>query len=164
MENVNNSRDSATDILKEVTIYTDGSCLGNPGNGGYCAILFYKEHKKVLTAGYRLTTNNRMELLAVITALSALKMPCRVTLYSDSKYVIDGITKWISSWTKRNWKNVQNVDLWKKLAAIASKHTITWNWVKGHDNDIYNNECDELARQAAQGENLLEDEGYRNVV
>ena len=164
MENVNTNQETNNNNLKEVTIYTDGSCLGNPGNGGYCAILFYKEHKKVLSAGYKLTTNNRMELLAVITALNALKMPCRVNLFSDSKYVIDGITKWIASWKKRNWKNVQNVELWKQLSEITSKHMITWNWVKGHDNDIYNNECDEFARKAAQGENLLQDEGYRNTV
>ena len=146
--------------LKKVTIYTDGSCLGNPGTGGYCAVLFYKEHKKVISAGYKLTTNNRMELTAAIVALRALKEPCEVELYSDSKYVIEGITKWVFSWIRRNWRNVQNVDLWKQLLEETQRHTIKWNWVKGHDDNIYNNECDQVARKAAQGSELLQDDGY----
>ena len=150
--------------MNEITIYTDGGCHGNPGPGGWGIVVIADNEVRQLSGGEKLTTNNRMELLAVITALNALKMPCRVNLFSDSKYVIDGITKWIASWKKRNWKNVQNVDLWKQLSEITSKHMITWNWVKGHDNDIYNNECDEFARKAAQGENLLQDEGYRNTV
>ncbi len=149
--------DTDTGTLKEVTIYTDGSCLGNPGPGGYCAILLYGEHRKTITAGYELTTNNRMELMAVIAALSALKTNCGVTVYSDSKYVVDGITKWIPAWIGKNWRNVRNPDLWKRLHGLAARHRVTWKWVKGHDSDTYNNECDKLARAAAGGENLLRD-------
>ena len=146
--------------LKSVNIYTDGACSGNPGPGGWGAILEFGPHRKELSGYMAGTTNNRMELTAAIVALRALKEPCEVELYSDSKYVIEGITKWVFSWIRRNWRNVQNVDLWKQLLEETQRHTIKWNWVKGHDDNIYNNECDQVARKAAQGSELLQDDGY----
>ena len=152
--------------MTKVTIYTDGAARGNPdGPGGYGAVIEFIDsrgnlHTKELSQGYVKTTNNRMELTAAIVALRALKEPCEVELYSDSKYVIEGITKWVFSWIRRNWRNVQNVDLWKQLLEETQRHTIKWNWVKGHDDNIYNNECDQVARKAAQGSELLQDDGY----
>ncbi len=150
-----------------VTIYTDGSCLGNPGPGGYGAILCYNGHKKELSQGYQLTTNNRMELLAPIVALEQLKRPCRVIITTDSQYVRQGITQWIHNWRKNNWKTankqpVKNVDLWQRLTQALSTHDIEWRWVKGHSGHPENERCDELARNAAMSNNLLIDEGYNN--
>lgn len=124
-------------MTKQVEIFTDGSCLGNPGPGGYGAILRYKQHEKTFSEGYRLTTNNRMELMAAIVALEALTSPCEVTLSTDSQYVRQGITQWIHNWKKRGWKTadrkpVRNVDLWKRLDAAISDHKVQWEWVKGH--------------------------------
>lgn len=139
------------EIKKEVELFTDGACSGNPGPGGWGAILRYKGKEKELSGGEEDTTNNRMELTAVIEALSALKEPCHVTLTSDSKYVIDSITKgWAESWKKRGWKKADkspalNVDLWETLLTLLDRHEVTFVWVKGHNGHPYNERCDELA-------------------
>ncbi|MGQ8365847.1 ribonuclease HI [Glaciecola sp. 1036] len=152
--------------MKKVVMYTDGSCLGNPGPGGFGALLEYKGTEKSIAKGFKLTTNNRMELLAVIEGLNALKSPCHVTLYTDSQYVKNGIQKWIHNWKKRDWrtadkKKVKNEDLWKKLDLVANKHQIDWRWVKGHSGNPGNEKVDTLARDAASASNLLEDKGYQ---
>jgi len=152
-------------MRKQVEIFTDGSCLGNPGPGGYGAILRYKEHEKPFSAGFRLTTNNRMEQKAANVSLEALTTPCDVTLSTDSQYVRQGITMWIHNWKKRGWKTadkkpVKNVDLWKRLDAAIQTHTLNWMWVKGHAGHPENERCDELARNAA-GNPTLEDVGYQ---
>ncbi len=137
--------------MKTVTIYTDGACSGNPGPGGWGAILMYGRHKKELSGGAGQTTNNRMELLGVITALEALTEPCRVELFSDSKYVIDALEKgWAKSWQARGWvkgdkKPALNPDLWERLLALCDVHMVTCHWVKGHAENEYNNRCDQLA-------------------
>jgi len=136
--------------MKHVTIYTDGACSGNPGPGGWGAILRYGENSKELSGGEPETTNNRMELTGVITALSALKEPCRVSLYTDSQYVESAINKgWLESWRKKGWKRkggeVKNPDLWQALVPLLERHDVTFIWVKGHAENEYNNRCDELA-------------------
>ena len=136
--------------MKEVKIYTDGACSGNPGPGGWGVILMYGDRKKELSGGEPSTTNNRMELIAVITALEALKEPCKVQLYTDSKYVSDAINQgWLKSWIKRGWKRkdgpVKNPDLWQKLLPLLETHMVEFIWVKGHAENPYNNRCDELA-------------------
>lgn len=137
--------------MKTVTIYTDGACSGNPGPGGWGAILRYMGREKVMSGGEKETTNNRMELSGVIAALSALKEPCVVELYSDSKYVIDALSKgWAVSWRKKGWiksdkKPALNPDLWEKLLNEAAKHELHCHWVKGHAENEYNNRCDALA-------------------
>ena len=137
--------------MKTVTIYTDGACSGNPGPGGWGAILIYGAHKRELSGGEAGTTNNRMELTAVIQALSLLKEPCIVELWSDSKYVVDGLEKgWAKGWQKRGWvkgdkKPALNPDLWERLLELADVHTLRCHWVKGHADNEYNNRCDELA-------------------
>ena len=137
--------------MKTVTIYTDGACSGNPGPGGWGAILQYGEFRKELSGGEAHTTNNRMELTGVITALEALKEPCIVELYSDSKYVIDALDKgWARGWQKRGWvksdkKPALNPDLWQRLLELCDYHTVKLHWVKGHAENPYNNRCDELA-------------------
>ena len=152
--------------MKHVDIYTDGACRGNPGPGGWGAILVYNGIEKELAGGERETTNNRMELTAVISALAALKEPCEITLTSDSKYVIDGITKgWAESWRARGWKKADkspalNPELWGRLLELLEIHTVTFVWVKGHAETVENNRCDELAVAAANGQNLYEDTGY----
>jgi ribonuclease HI len=138
-----------------VSIYTDGSCLGNPGPGGWGAILVYGDAEKELSGAEDNTTNNRMELMAAIMALEALNRPVDVTLTSDSVYLKDGITKWIHGWKKNGWKTaakkpVANQDLWERLDAAIAPHRITWAWVKGHAGHPMNERCDELARQAAE--------------
>lgn len=136
---------------KTITIYTDGACSGNPGPGGWGAILRYNGIEKELSGGEKQTTNNRMELTGVISALSALKEPCIVELYSDSKYVIDAITKgWARSWKKNNWvksdkKPALNADLWDTLLSLADIHELNCHWVRGHADNEYNNRCDKLA-------------------
>ncbi len=152
-------------MLKHVEIFTDGSCLGNPGPGGYGAVLKYKGKIKELAQGFQLTTNNRMEMLATIIALQSLTEPCQVSLTTDSQYVRQGITQWIKKWQKNNWKtankqDVKNVDLWKKLNEENKRHSIEWHWVKGHSGHPENERCDDLARQAAESNNLVEDTGY----
>ncbi|HAS4588873.1 TPA: ribonuclease HI [Vibrio cholerae] len=150
---------------KQVEIFTDGSCLGNPGPGGYGIVMRYKQVEKTLARGYRLTTNNRMEMLAAVMALQALKEPCRVILTTDSQYVRQGITQWIHNWKLRGWKTadkkpVKNADLWQALDKETARHQVEWRWVKGHAGHRENEMCDELARQAA--ENPTEDDiGYQ---
>lgn len=145
--------------MDNIILYTDGAARGNPGNGGYGVVLSCGIHYKELSAGYRHTTNNRMELLAVITGLEALKRPCNVTIYSDSKYVIDTIEKgWIYSWIKTGFKNKKNSDLWKRYLTAAKTHTVKFVWVKGHAGNPMNERCDTLATAAADGKILLTDE------
>ena len=137
--------------MKEVTVFTDGACSGNPGPGGWGAILEYNGHEKELSGGEDSTTNNRMELTAVIEGLAALKEPCRVELYSDSKYVIDSLEKgWARGWQKRGWMKSDktpalNPDLWEKLLTLCDKHQVICHWVKGHAENEKNNRCDQLA-------------------
>ena len=151
--------------MKEVEIYTDGACRGNPGRGGWGAILVYGKHERSLSGGEPSTTNNRMELMAAISGLEALKEPCKVTLYSDSKYLTDAFNQnWIDTWLRKNWKTagnspVKNVDLWQRLLNAKELHNVTFVWVKGHDGHPENERCDKLATAAADGDNLLEDEG-----
>ena len=138
--------------MKTVEVFTDGACSGNPGPGGWGAILISGEHRKELSGGEAGTTNNRMELLAAISALEALKGPSRVDLHTDSKYVQDGISKWIHGWKKNGWKTadkkpVKNVELWQRLDAALKEHAVTWHWVKGHAGHDENERADELARE-----------------
>lgn len=136
---------------ESVIIYTDGGCVPNPGVGGWAAVLLYKESRKELSGGDPESTNNRMELTAAITALESLKRPCSVILYTDSQYVRKGITEWLPGWRKRNWRRkggaVVNVDLWQRLDAAASPHSIDWRWVRGHTGNRENERCDELAER-----------------
>lgn len=149
----------------EVVIYTDGSAKGNPGPGGYGIVMKHKQHRKELAEGFRLTTNNRMELLAVIVALEKLKKPgTPVVVYSDSKYVVDAVEKgWLNSWVKKNFKGKKNVDLWKRFLEIYKQHKVRFQWVKGHANIPENERCDQLAVQAAEGFDLKLDEGYERL-
>jgi ribonuclease HI len=152
--------------MKSVQLFTDGSCLGNPGPGGYGALLIYNDSKKELSQGYKKTTNNRMELLAVIKGLEALKSPCTLDITTDSNYVKDGITKWIINWKKNGWKTaakqpVKNVDLWKALDEQVKEHTINWHWVKGHSGHPENERVDDLAREAAESNKFIEDVGFK---
>lgn len=144
--------------MKEVTIYTDGACSGNPGPGGWGALLIYNNARKIISGGEAHTTNNRMELLAVIESLKILKTSCVGKLYTDSKYVQQGITTWLSGWKKNNWKNsskkeIKNLDLWQALDAEISKHKIEFHWVKAHNGHPENELVDELARQACSNFN-----------
>ena len=140
--------------MKKVEIYTDGACTGNPGKGGFGAVLIYNGVEKEISKGFRKTTNNRMELMAAIDALQLLKEPCRVDLYSDSKYLTDAINKgWLESWVKNGWKKadkkkVMNVDLWEKIIGLTEKHSVNFIWVKGHAGNKYNEVCDNLAVEA----------------
>jgi ribonuclease HI len=146
---------SETSERKQVKIITDGSCLGNPGRGGWAAILRYGEHKKEVFGSSPHTTNNRMELKAAIEALRTLRHPCDVELVTDSEYLKNGITKWIQNWRRRNWmttenKPVVNRDLWEDLDSLVELHNIKWSWTKGHASHADNNRADELATQAAR--------------
>ena len=141
--------------MKTVDIFTDGACKGNPGPGGWGVLLRMGAHEKELSGGDAETTNNRMEMTAAIRALEALREPCKVRLYTDSTYVIDGITKWIHGWKKKGWKNaakkpVVNDDLWRELDALRGKHDVTWHWVKGHSGHAENERVDRLASDAAE--------------
>lgn len=155
--------------MKEVVIYTDGACKGNPGPGAFAAVLLSGAHRREIAAGYRLTTNNRMELLAAIRALELLREPCEVVVHSDSKYLVQAINdKWIDGWQKRGWKTanrepVKNQDLWQRLLAATGAHRITWKWVKGHAGNKENERCDQLANEAVVGKNLLDDEGFSEI-
>ncbi|MEZ0536069.1 ribonuclease HI [Caldicellulosiruptoraceae bacterium PP1] len=139
--------------MKEVIIYTDGACSGNPGPGGWCAILSYKNYEKILSGNESNTTNNRMELIAVIESLKALKEPCNVTIYTDSQYVVNAFNnKWITNWIKNNWKlndgnEVKNKELWQELVDLIKVHKVNFKWVKGHADNKKNNECDKIARE-----------------
>ena len=149
--------------MPDVTIYTDGAAQGNPGRGGYGVVLISGPHRKELSAGYRLTTNNRMELMAVCVALEALKFDgTNVTLYSDSKYVVDAVSQgWVFGWEKKRFSGKKNPDLWIRFLRIYRKHRVRFVWVKGHADTVENNRCDQLAVAAANSENLLEDTGYQ---
>jgi ribonuclease HI len=145
-------------MAQPVIIYTDGGCIGNPGPGGWAAILLYGEHRKELSGGYRETTNNRMELRAAIEALDALTRPCAVELHTDSTYLRDGITKWVRTWQRNGWrtaskKSVKNQDLWRLLLAAVERHApaggVDWRWTKGHAGNEFNERADELANAAA---------------
>lgn len=138
--------------MKTVIIYTDGACRGNPGPGGWGVLIKYREHSKEMYGGDASTTNNKMELTAAIEALKEIKEPCEIIIYTDSKYVLKGIEEWIHNWKKRGWKGsnrkpVKNIELWKKLDELRDKHTIKWNWVKGHSGDPGNETADMLANR-----------------
>ena len=139
-------------LKPDVTIHTDGACKGNPGKGGWGAWLIYNDHRQEISGGEADTTNNRMELTAAIEALAKLNKPCNVMLYTDSRYVMDGITKWLEGWQKNNWKtanrkDVKNQDLWRRLLEESNKHEIQWHWVKGHSGDEGNDMADYLANK-----------------
>lgn len=152
--------------LKTIELFTDGACSGNPGKGGYGVVLKYKNHVKELSEGFSRTTNNRMEILAVIKGLEALNETCNVSVYSDSKYVIDAITKgWVYKWEANGWmrnkkESAVNVDLWEQLLVLLDEHNVEFHWVKGHAGHPENERCDRLAVAAAAGEALTEDTGY----
>lgn len=154
--------------LKEVVIYTDGACICNPGPGGYGVVLLYGQHRKELSGGFRLTTNNRMEMMAAIIGLRALKTRCSVTLYSDSQYLVESVTKgWAKRWRSNNWKRNKkeyaiNPDLWEQVLDLCEQHEVEFQWVKGHAGNIENERCDCLAAKAAQEEDLPPDLGYEN--
>ena len=141
--------------MKKVELFTDGACKGNPGPGGWGVLLRKGKHEKEMSGGEPATTNNRMEMRAVIEGLNALIEPCEVDLYTDSKYVVDGITKWVHGWKKRGWisaskKPVRNEDLWHDLIAAELRHKVTWHWVRGHDGHVENERVDRLASDAAE--------------
>jgi len=152
--------------MPEVTIYTDGGCLGNPGPGGYGVVLIYGDQRKELSQGYKRTTNNRVEMMAAIVGLEALKARCQVRLHTDSKYIVDGVEKgWAERWRANGWKRNKkekaiNPDLWGRLLDLAKKHEVTFHWVKGHAGHRENERCDQLANSAGSRPNLLEDAGY----
>ena len=155
------------DALKQVVIYTDGACLGNPGPGGYGVVMIFGKQRKELSRGYRLTTNNRMEILACIIGLRELKEPSSVALYSDSQYVINTMTKgWAQRWKKNNWKrgeeDVRNPDLWLQMLELCERHHVKFNWVRGHSGNKENERCDQLARGAALGIELAIDSVYES--
>jgi len=149
--------------LPPVTLYTDGSCLGNPGPGGYAAVLVCGEHRMELAEGFSGTTNNRMEIMAVIKGLEALKQQSVVEIFTDSQYVMKAFTdRWLVGWQKNGWKTaakqpVKNQDLWKRLVPLIATHKVTWRWVRGHSGHPENERCDVLARTAASGRNLPRD-------
>ncbi|PCJ17322.1 MAG: ribonuclease HI [Candidatus Cloacimonadota bacterium] len=140
--------------MKKIIIYTDGSCLKNPGRGGYAAILFFNQHKKIIKGRVKKTTNNQMELMAVIESLRSIKEPCEIELYSDSQYVLNGLKTWMKSWKKNSWKNskkeeVKNKDLWIELDKLREQHKMNYHWVKAHNGNKYNEEVDQLANDEA---------------
>ena len=155
--------------MKKVEIYTDGACTGNPGKGGFGAILVYNGNEKRISKGFRLTTNNRMELLGAIEALRLLKEKCEVTLTSDSKYLTDAINKgWLNSWQKNGWKKadkkpVLNIDLWQELLYLVNEHDVRFEWVKGHAGNHYNEICDLMAVEAYNTNAVNIDENYENA-
>jgi ribonuclease HI len=146
----------------QVILYTDGAALGNPGPGGYGIVLQSGQHYKELSGGFRLTTNNRMELLAVIIGLEALKVPgTSVTVFTDSRYVHDAVVKgWLWNWQRKGWKDKKNVDLWQRFIPVYRQHQVAFRWVKGHAGDPYNERCDQLATAAAGAGPTAEDRGY----
>jgi ribonuclease HI len=155
--------------LKHVTIYTDGACLGNPGRGGYGVVLLFKSHRKELSGGFRLTTNNRMEILASVVALEALKEKCQITLHSDSQYLVNAVQQgWAVRWRANNWRRnkrdmAQNPDLWERVLACTERHNVEFRWLRGHAGNPENERCDQLAAAAAEGENLAADIGYERA-
>ena len=159
---------NASSPRKSITIHTDGACLGNPGPGGYGAVLEYEGTRKELSGGFRLTTNNRMELLAAILALETLKEPCQVTLHSDSKYVVDAVEQgWARRWQANDWMRNRkeaaiNPDLWERLLQQTERHDVTFRWVRGHAGNVENERCDRLAVEAANGDDLETDSIYES--
>ena len=155
--------------MKNINIFTDGACSGNPGKGGYGVILDYNGITKEISQGYRITTNNRMEILAAVVGLEALKEVCNVTLYSDSKYLVDSINQgWVKKWQSNNWcrsknEKAKNIDLFKRLLVQLEKHTVNFVWVKGHAGHPQNERCDFLATSAINSEKLIDDEGFETV-
>ena len=156
--------------MKNVEIFTDGACLGNPGPGGYGIVMLFGGHRKEISGAYRKTTNNRMEVLAAIVALEALNQRCSVRLYSDSKYLVDAIEKgWAVRWRQNGWMrnktdHAVNVDLWERMLSLLDRHDVEFVWVKGHADNVENNRCDELATTAAKEGNGLIDEVYESNV
>ncbi len=148
-----------------ITIYTDGSAKGNPGRGGYGVVLISGKHRKELSQGYRYTTNNRMELLSVIVALETIKIPnANITIYSDSKYVVDSVEKgWVFAWVKKHFKGKKNQDLWLRFLNIYKQHNVKFIWIKGHNDNPENEICDKLAVKASDGNNILIDEYYESM-
>jgi ribonuclease HI len=153
-------------MLPEVTIYSDGAAQPNPGKGGYGSVLMFGHHRKELSQGYTISTNNRMELLGAIIALEALKKQSKVNLYTDSQYVVNGIEKgWARGWKSKGWKlssgkPAKNSDLWDRLLNVIDQHEVKMHWVKGHAGDAENERCDQLAVDAANSNNLIDDDGY----
>lgn len=149
----------------QITIYTDGSSRGNPGPGGYGVVLLSGKHRKEISEGFRLTTNNRMELLSVIVGLEALKQKnSDVTIFSDSKYVVEAVEKgWLQEWVRKNFKKKKNQDLWMRFLKIYDQHNVNFIWIKGHAENVENNRCDQLAVEAATSPHLLVDAGYEAV-
>jgi len=152
--------------VKQVTIYTDGACFGNPGPGGYGVVLLYGTRRKELSGGFRLTTNNRMELMAAIAGLQSLKTPCDVTLHTDSQYVVNAVNKgWAQRWRQQGWMRNKtdravNPDLWELLLDLCARHRVAFIWVRGHAGDPENERCDELSKRAAAAKDLPVDQGY----
>ncbi|NJK85615.1 MAG: ribonuclease HI [Bacteroidales bacterium] len=151
-------------MAHKITMYTDGAASGNPGPGGYGVVLISGNHRKELSQGYQLTTNNRMELMAVIAGLEALKSDgCDVTIFTDSKYVSESVEKgWVFGWEKKRFNKRKNPDLWKRFLNVYRKHQVKINWIKGHNNNLENEKCDKLAVLASKSGNLLNDDGYKN--
>jgi ribonuclease HI len=166
LENFYTSTAAMKDSSYKITIHTDGSCLGNPGPGGWAAVLRTDRHRKEICGGYALTTNNRMEILAVIKALGQLRYPCQVDLYTDSRYVCDSVEKgWIWNWQKKGWiksnrKPALNADLWQSLIPLLARHKVRFHWLRGHAGHAENERCDELARCQATRPDLPTDNGY----
>ncbi|ADB94834.1 ribonuclease HI [Candidatus Atelocyanobacterium thalassae] len=156
--------------MKKLKIYTDGACSGNPGKGGYGVILVFNKYRKELSGGYRLTTNNRMEIISIIIGLEALTKLCNVTIYSDSRYVVDTMNKgWASKWQSNNWKRnkqeiAKNSDLWKRLLDLCTKHNVQFIWVKGHSGHPENERCDQLAVLASKRMELFIDKVFESTV
>ena len=155
--------------MKTVDIYTDGACSGNPGPGGYGVVMLFGGFRKEISSGYARTTNNRMEVLAAVVALEALKEPCSVSLYSDSRYLVDAIEKgWVDRWRANNWMRNKkepavNVDIWQRLLPLLERHKVRFIWVRGHADNAENNRCDHLARAAIEAGNLQTDDEYERI-
>lgn len=155
--------------IKQVTVYTDGACIGNPGPGGYGVVLLYGKYRRELSCGYRKTTNNRMEILAALAGLEALKERCRVILYSDSEYLVKAVAQgWARKWQANGWRRNKkekalNTDLWERLLPLCEFHQVEFKWVRGHAGDQENERCDKLAISAAQQPDLLVDETYEEI-
>jgi len=156
--------------LKQVTIYTDGACLGNPGPGGYGVVLLYGEHRREISGGFRRSTNNRMEILAAIAGMRALKEKCRVLLYSDSQYLVNAIDQgWAERWRANGWRRNKsdkalNPDLWAELLKLVEANKVEFRWIRGHAGHPENERCDQLAMEAARGKNLAVDFGYEETL
>lgn len=155
-----------SESLKKIVLYTDGACTGNPGPGGYGIVLLFQQHRKEISGGYRLTTNNRMEMMGVIIGLQALKERCDVTIYTDSQYIVESIEKgWVSRWQANNWMRNKkdkavNPDLWAEILSLCKKHKVKFNWVRGHAGNIENERCDQLAVSATKLKDLPIDSYY----